>query len=421
VRSPRVRTLALAVSLFCLLGVERPLGLGDVAEVRHWSYPDYTRVVVEFTRPVESSVKYLPADPAAGRPERLYLDVPGIWVGRRFVDGVSVGDGLLRAVRLGQNTLTTTRVVIDVEQYDRHRLLTLSHPDRLVVDVYGRRQGAERLRWPERRQREGSAPGRLPADLRSVRTVVLDPGHGGRDPGAIGVGGLREKEVTLRLAKLVAKELRTKGFRVILTREKDRTMSLEERTAIAEGSMGDLFVSLHINASPRRSVSGIETYYLDENHERHTLDLAARENGVKLSEVNALQRTLAKLYMEEMSPYSRHLATLVQERIVKGMPRRYRPVQDLGVKKGPFYVLFLSNMPAILLEAGFITNRKEAKRLRDGGYLEGMAEQIAIGLSRYRGGDPGAAARWAPDRSATGKPRPPPLKAARLGEDGGAG
>ena len=130
--------------------------------------------------------------------------------------------------------------------------------------------------------------------------------------------------------------------------------------------------------------SGIETYYLDEDHERHSLTVAARENGVTRAEVNALQKTLARLRVHEVSPQSQRLAELIQDQIVRGMPRSYRPVADLGVKKGPFYVLFLSTMPAVLVEAGFLTNKTDAKRLRDRKYVDAMAEQIAEALSRYR-------------------------------------
>ena len=379
----RALVLWLALAALCAAGVERPKGLGDVVEVRHWSYPDYTRVVVEFTNPVESEVHHLGADPKARRPERLYLDVEGVWVGRSYEDGVAVGDGLLKGVRLGQNTLERTRVVIDVENYERHRLITLSHPHRLVVDVYGRREGPGREPLT-RTERPADGSIALPAGMRPVRTVVLDPGHGGRDPGAIGVGGLREKDVTLRLAKSLGERLEKRGFRVVYTRRDDRELGLEERSAIAESVRGDLFVSLHANAAPRRSVEGIETYYLNENHERHSINLAARENGIARSQVNALQRTLARLHIKEVSPESRRLARLVQSQIVSGLPRSYGPVEDLGVKKGPFYVLFLSDMPAILIESGFLTNRREAKRLRDKDYIEALAEEIARGLSRYR-------------------------------------
>ncbi|MBW1686196.1 MAG: N-acetylmuramoyl-L-alanine amidase [Deltaproteobacteria bacterium] len=375
----RLHALVLGLAALGLLGVERPPGLGDVVDVRHWSYPNYTRVVVELDRSVKTEVRRLAADPAAGRSERLYLDLAGVWVGRDYAEGISLEDGLLRSVRLGQNTLRTTRVVLDLQRYDRHRLLELTHPHRIVIDVYGTR-GAGGSHGRGRPPR-GAA---LPSGLRPIRTVVIDPGHGGRDPGAIGVGGLREKDLTLRLAKALGAQLEEKGFRVIYTRRDDRYISLEERSAIAESVEGDLFLSLHMNASRNRSAHGIETYYLDKNHERHALDLAARENGISLPQVNILQQTLAMLHIEELSPYSQQLAQAVQGQVVRGLPRRQRP-QDLGVKKGPFYVLFLANMPAILVEAGFISNRGEAKRLRDKKYLARFAAQMAIGVEHYRG------------------------------------
>jgi N-acetylmuramoyl-L-alanine amidase len=365
-----------------IMGVSRPRGMADVLDLRFWSYPSYTRVVVELSRPVETEVRHLAPDPSAKKSERLYLDLPGIWVGRDYKSGIPVGDGLLRAVRIGQNTLRTARMVIDIENYDDYRLFFLTHPDRLVIDVYGRREGGD--------QRDGArVPGvrrgdRLLPDAREVRTVIVDPGHGGSDPGAIGVGGLREKDVTLRLSRLLATKLRAMGFRVVFTREKDRSVSLEERTAIAEASDGDVFVSIHANSAPRRSVQGIETYYPDKNHERHSLRVAMRENGVSRDQLDELQRTVSQFRIEEISPYSKRLASLVQAELARAPPSRYGKIQDLGAKKGPFYVLFLSNMPAILIEAGFLTNKSDAKRLRDGDYLDSVATQISTGLRRYR-------------------------------------
>ncbi len=381
--------VVMVAAALSLLGVERPKNLGDVVDVRYWSYPDYTRVVVEFSKTVKSAVRHLPADAEAKRPERLYLDVDGIWVGRRYEGGVSVGDGLLRGVRLGQNTLSRIRVVIDVDHFERYRLLVLTHPDRLVVDVYGRRSGGETLVWPQR----GRAGGRLPSDLRPVRTVIIDPGHGGRDPGATGIGGLREKDVALRLARALGKKLEAKGFRVVYTRDDDRSIGLEERTAIAEANRGDVFVSLHANSASRRSVRGIETYYLDREHERHSLRVAARENGIDRDQVNDLQKTLTMLRVSETSVQSRRLATFVHQEMVDGVGDRYREIRDLGVKKGPFYVLFHSNMPAILVVAGFLTNRAEARRLRRGDYLDRIATQITAGLVRYRDDGPAVAMR----------------------------
>jgi N-acetylmuramoyl-L-alanine amidase len=378
----RRSALALLAALAALLtGIERPPHLLDVAAVRHWSYPDYTRVVIELTG--EFSVKTPPSmlPPAAGLPERLYLDLAGVWVGTQYSQGVPVGDGLLRGIRIGQNTRSDARVVLDLQTYARHRVLTLSHPDRLVIDVYGARAEPRVI---ARVPRGPTVEPRVPAPLRVPQAVVLDPGHGGSDPGAIGVGGLREKDVTLRLGLMLSRKLEARGFKVVMTRNGDRTLSLEERTAIAEASGADLFVSLHANAARRRSLQGIETYYPDANHERHALRVAARENGIERSQLNALQRTLARLRVGEVSPQSRRLAEHVQQELVTGLPRQYRPVADLGVKKGPFYVLFLSSMPSVLVESGFVTHAGEARRLRDDRYVDALAEQIAEGLSAYR-------------------------------------
>ncbi len=376
--------IAIAVLLFspCLLGVKRPSGLGDVREVRTWSYPDYTRVVVELTRTVDTEVVRLAADAKSGRPDRLYLDLNEIWVGRDYLDGIPVEDGLLQEVRLGQNTLRKSRLVIDLERYQNHRLLVLRAPDRIVVDVYGSRRRRGVVGTDSDGEDRGDS--RLSMPLRNIQTVVIDPGHGGKDPGAIGLGGLREKDVNLRLARLLADQLEKHSFQVVYTRDDDRYLTLEERTVIAEAAAGDLFVSIHANASSRGKTRGVEIYFLDENHERHSLDVAARENGVPRSEVDSLQRILAKLRVSEASRHSSRLAHSVHDSLLPVLSRRYRGIPDLGVKKGPFYVLFLSSMPAILLESGFLTNRQDVKLLRNEKYLRTVAQQIAEGLSKYR-------------------------------------
>lgn len=388
----RTRPAATAAALLLvgllplLVGVDRPKGLGDVADVRTWSHPDYTRVVVELSRGVDAQVVRLPADPRSHRPDRLYVDLEGIWVGRQYADGIPVGDGLLRRLRLGQNTLTRSRLVIDLERYERHRLLVLQSPDRVVVDVYGSRAHPETLSWPRPEGVRDPDSVRLPANLRPVQTVVVDAGHGGKDPGATGLGGIREKDVNLRLSKLLAADLRRQGFDVVLTREDDRYLDLEQRTVIAETAHADLFISIHANASRRKAAKGIEIYYLDENHERHALDVASRENGVPRSQMDSLQRTLAKLRVQELSTDSHRLAGAVHSELLTGLGKQYHGVGDLGVKKGPFYVLFLSSIPSILVESGFVTNPHDVSLLRKSNYLEETARHIANGVNRYRDG-----------------------------------
>ena len=365
------RRLALAVAALSLLGAARPEGLGDLVGVRHWSYRDYSRVVIEVSQPVTVRAGEAPADREAGKPARIYFDLPATWARRGLREPVRIADGLLRRVRVGQNTLDTARVVLDLERYGRHRILHLRSPERIVIDVFG---GGDAKRGMSQ----------LPMQLRPVRVVVLDAGHGGRDPGAIGVGGLREKDVTLALARLLDRKLRAAGFDVVQTRRDDRTLSLVERTAIAEGAGGDVFVSLHANASPRPELAGLELFTLDENAERQTVRLAARENGVALADLDPLQRLVASLRVSEVGERSGELAEQVHATIARGMGPRWPSVREPARKRGPFYVLYLSDMPALLVEAGFVTHRADAARLRDPAYLDALAATIAAGVGRFR-------------------------------------
>jgi len=386
VRSRLVATAALVLVASASLGATRPDGLGDVVDIQHWSYPEFSRVVIQISEPALPTVGEVPADPTGDKPARLFFDVPGMWAGRRFETPIRVGDGLLRQVRVGQNTLDTARVVLDLERYGRHRVMQLAAPARIVVDVFAARQQAGEAgeRSAERRDAPERSSELLPMELRPVRVVVVDAGHGGRDPGAIGVGGLREKDVTLALAKTLRKSLRASGFAVVLTRDRDRTLSLEERTAIAEGAGGDVFVSVHANASPRAELAGVELFTLQENAERQTLRLAARENGVAPADVDPLQRLLARLRLSEAGARSALLAKQVHREIASGMGERWPSAREPALKQGPFYVLYLSDMPALLVEAGFVTHRDDARRLRDPEYLRAMAEEIAKGVGRFR-------------------------------------
>lgn len=383
------RLLLVAASALAL-GADRP---SDVRGIQHWSYPEFTRVAIELARPTEARIDRLGADARAGRPERLYLDLAGLWVGRHHAAPIPVGDGLLRGIRVGQFTRDTARVVIDLQRYDRHRIRMLTNPHRVLIDVYGRRgrpappEPPPVASAPPSREPPSRAPA-LPPGLRRVQTVVVDAGHGGADPGAVGPGGLREKEVTLAVALELEKRLVARGFRVVMTRRADRTISLEERTALAEGAGGDVFVSIHVNAAPRREAHGIETYYLDSTHERHTLRVAARENGIPPNALDPLQRAMAGLRISEVGASSAALANTVHGELIRGVRSAFGSVTNLGVKRGPFHVLFLSGAPSILVEVGFLTHRGEARRLSTRWYRQVLAEHIARGLSQYRSQSP---------------------------------
>jgi N-acetylmuramoyl-L-alanine amidase len=228
---------------------------------------------------------------------------------------------------------------------------------------------------------------------RPIRRIVVDAGHGGHDPGAIGPTRVREKDVTLAIAHKLAHRLREAGFEVVLTRSDDRFLALEERTALANAARGDLFVSVHANAHPRRVRAGIETYFLNVTDDRYAARLAARENGVDLSVAGDLARILTDLDAKASAGESMRLARLVQRDVCGGVRARVGEVRDLGVKSALFYVLLGARMPAVLVETGFISNRAEERRLASSRYQDEVAAGIAQAIRTFASGDAQVAKR----------------------------
>jgi len=236
------------------------------------------------------------------------------------------------------------------------------------------------------------------AGSRFIRRVVVDAGHGGHDAGAIGPRRIREKDVTLAMALRLGRKLRAAGFEVVLTRKDDRYLRLEERTAIANTARGDLFVSLHANAHPRRDRRGVETYFLNVTDDRYAARLAARENGALADggEYGPLvQRIRTDLDATTSAGASRRLAQMVQREICERVRSHVGDVRDLGVKNALFYVLLGARMPAVLVETAFVSNRDEERRLSSLRYQEEVAEGVARAVTAFaaRQGGPRIAAR----------------------------
>jgi N-acetylmuramoyl-L-alanine amidase len=219
---------------------------------------------------------------------------------------------------------------------------------------------------------------------------VVDAGHGGHDPGAIGPRRVREKDVTLAIARRLSRKLRAAGFEVVLTRSDDRYLALEERTALANTARGDLFVSIHANAHPRRNRSGVETYFLNVTDDRYAARLAARENGADREEAlqgTDLLRILSDLDARASAGASRRLAALVQREVTRSVQSEIGAVRDLGVKSALFYVLLGARMPAVLVETGFISNRDEERRLASRRYQEEVAAAVARAVTAFAEGE----------------------------------
>jgi N-acetylmuramoyl-L-alanine amidase len=225
-----------------------------------------------------------------------------------------------------------------------------------------------------------------------VWTVVVDPGHGGRDPGARGITGSDEKDLTLIIAQLVAERLaEDPQIRVVLTRTDDSYVSLEQRTAIANAQGADLFLSIHGNASENPQLAGVETYTLNNTDDRATIRLAALENGLALTGAAPGERDLAYILSDLVQTgkedESVTLARAVQGNLVSYLRDRWRGVVNLGVKKGPFYVLVGAYMPCILVEVAFLTNETEGQRIAARRYQQDVADGLALGVRRFLASD----------------------------------
>jgi N-acetylmuramoyl-L-alanine amidase len=217
-----------------------------------------------------------------------------------------------------------------------------------------------------------------------IRRIVIDPGHGGKDPGTSSPRGLKEKDIVLKVARKVAGKLKASlGCEVVLTRDSDIFIPLEERTAIANSKEGDLFLSIHVNAAPQSTVHGIETYVLDLASNKDAMRLAALENATSARQLSDLQSILVDLLNNSKLHESVKLAEQVQEEMVSGLGRKYSHINDLGVKKAPFIVLIGAQMPAILTEIAFLSNPVEEKRLKSDQYLNQVADHISSGISQY--------------------------------------
>jgi len=217
-----------------------------------------------------------------------------------------------------------------------------------------------------------------------VKRVILDPGHGGKDPGAMAFG-LKEKDIVLGVAKKLQPILENEiGCEVILTRNDDSFISLEERTAIANTTNADLFVSLHINAHPSKKVRGLETYYLNLTTNAEAMRVAARENATSTHQMSDLQDILSDIMKNSKINESSRLAQQVHNAIISsGIKKGNDHIKNLGVKQAPFYVLIGAQMPAILIEIAFLSNEDDVQNLTSPTFIDKLIKDIAAGIRSY--------------------------------------
>jgi N-acetylmuramoyl-L-alanine amidase len=336
-----------------------PGGGVQALRIEHFQRADHARVVIHFNAPIQ----YRVSDETAGGDATIAVDFPRA-TPTFDARGLTL-EGFARrfAIETGPSGM---RVVIEPQAKLQQRVFHLPEPFRVVIDL------ARRV-----------APARTG---RQLQRVMIDPGHGGHDPGAVGAGGLREKDVALDVAHRVAPVLLRQGLAVSLTRDGDEFVSHEERTLRANASGADLFVSIHCNASDARGQHGVETYVLDTSRDSVANLVAARENASSAAASAELGGILSSMRMADQSQRSVHLAKLLQRSAVAALGLEHRHVRDGGVKRAAFNVLVGARMPSVLFETSYISNPQEEGRLGSDRYRARLADAIVNAVRAYREG-----------------------------------
>ena len=384
-----------------------------VRNIRHWVGDLHTRVVIDLSGPTPHTEGRLT------NPDRVFFDLHGSTPGEELEGRAFPIEGShLQQIRLGVPEPKTTRVVLDFSSIREVSVFALPDPYRLVVDIHGAPpvqvadagggkttdsaagavgKAGEAPRTTAATETPGGGEEGSPSMPRptqggfsvarqlgaGIGRIVIDAGHGGKDPGTH-AGSLREKDIALDIAKRLRDDLERRGFEVIMTRDKDIFIPLEQRAFIANSRKADMFVSIHVNAARNRRARGLETFYLNLATSDDAAEVAARENAstgkVRFSDVpKLLKQIMNHTFVEE----SRELATTTQAAIAQSILGGVKHPLNRGVKTAGFHVLLGAQMPAVLVEVGFVSNREEARQLRSSSHRTKLASAVADGITRY--------------------------------------
>ncbi len=392
-----------------------------IRAIRRSVLPGVLRVTVELDAEVRFHEERL------ANPPRVFVDLERTRAVPELQDAtLSFDDDAVREIRLGRHPNDKTRVVIDLTRGARYSLFTLYNPFRIVLDferglpasspILADAVEPETVPSTAPSSSPASSPvaepllpiAAAPSELMSLPTptlpaanidgsfslarqlglsvsrVVIDPGHGGHDPGAQ-ASGIAEAETVLdvarRLEQLLLKE---PGIEVVLTRRENVFVPLEERTAIANREEADLFLSIHANGSRNRSANGIETYFLNFATSPYAEAVAARENSASEQDMRKLSDIVRAITLNTKIDESRELAAIVQAAIVRTLRSSNPRARNLGVKQAPFIVLIGARMPSVLTEVSFLTNTREAGLLKKPTYRQQIAEALRDAVLQYR-------------------------------------
>jgi len=397
--------------------------IATITAIRRVVLPDAIRVTIETDREVSFR------DQRLANPARVFVDLSPARPAPSLDDRTLRFEGdaeAVRQIRIGRHPNNVTRVVLDMIGVSTCSAYPVYGPYRLVIDCV-RAPGPALLvprqvapLWSQTpaavvsragssitdalaaaapRPRPIVARGTVPLPPKApdgggvsvarqlglgVSRIVIDPGHGGHDPGAKGQSITEASlvlDIALRLEKLLVK---LPGTTVLLTRRTDDFIGLQERTAIANREDADLFLSIHANASSNRQASGVETYFLNFANNLNAASVASRENTASGQTMGALTDLVKLIALNDKLDESRNLATQVQRSLVERLRPSNKSVKDLGVKQAPFVVLIGAEMPSVLAEVSFITNTQEARLLRGPAYRQRIAEALSSAIQKYQ-------------------------------------
>ena len=408
-----------------------PAGVVTVRGISRTALPDGVRVSIEMDRELLFRQEQLE------NPRRVFFDLRGAHLSPGLRDKtLSFPDDIVREIRLGRHPQNTTRVVMDTEGVDSYSVFTLYNPYRVIVDF--RRKGLAAapplipgppvtaavpttgfvraeprpVPPPPPAPATVTAPPLTPLPSRGVSPglsaptvplansngqfslarqlglgvsrIVLDPGHGGHDPGVSG-NGISESElvldVSLRLKKLLENQ---PGMEVVMTRDSDVFIPLEQRTAMANREGADLFLSIHANASRNLKARGVETYFLNFAANPEAEAVAARENSASGQTMHRLPDIVRAITLNNKIDESRDFADTVQKAMVRTLSTRNRELLDRGVKQAPFVVLIGAGMPSVLAEISFVSNKQEGVLLKSSPYRQQIAEALFDAIVKYQ-------------------------------------
>ncbi|MBF0472547.1 MAG: N-acetylmuramoyl-L-alanine amidase [Nitrospirae bacterium] len=433
-----IRLLILSVILFTYQNgiCATPAYLNDI---KNESTPSQSSVIINTSKKVDYKWAKLSG--------KVYIDLKSTELRDLNCKPITVDNGIIKLIRCAQYDLKTVRIVFELDKYKSCKIIRGENPNSLEIifstssDITPKTQQTIvkniqhdesnagnvkeepliREKTPQSesentsesveqktqkeidpqiaqniehkikqkyKRKKGKGHEKAEAFMPVKKIIVLDPGHGGNDPGAISSSGIQEKDLTLDISMRAARILKEKyNETVYLTRYNDVYIPLDKRTEIANNKNADVFVSIHINASSRTSLKGLETFLLSWSDDREALSVASRENQISITKMKQassdLGIILSSLAREGKRDESLKLTHLIHSAMLAKVRGNYSSVQDLGVRKALFYVLVGASMPSALVEAGYITNPQEEKRLRSKTYREDIAESVARGIYKY--------------------------------------